>query len=81
MPSTRIAAGVRDNLIAALLAQRVGDREVEARLTPRIYRRMRRPADRLFSEIALILHVSCRTRKRDWSMATTWLKRELSVQP
>lgn len=34
-----------------------------------------------FDEIALVLHVSERTAKRDWSMARTWLKRELSGQP
>jgi RNA polymerase sigma factor (TIGR02999 family) len=31
-----------------------------------------------FDEIALVLHISERTAKRDWSMAKTWLKRELS---
>ena len=34
-----------------------------------------------FDEIALVLHVSERTAKRDWSMARAWLKRELSGQP
>jgi RNA polymerase sigma-70 factor (ECF subfamily) len=34
-----------------------------------------------FDEIALVLHVSERTAKRDWNMARTWLKRELSRQP
>jgi RNA polymerase sigma-70 factor, ECF subfamily len=34
-----------------------------------------------FDEIALVVHVSERTAKRDWSMARTWLKRELSGQP
>jgi RNA polymerase sigma-70 factor (ECF subfamily) len=31
-----------------------------------------------FEEIALVLHVSDRTVKRDWSMARAWLKGELS---
>jgi RNA polymerase sigma factor (TIGR02999 family) len=30
-----------------------------------------------FEEIALILHMSDRTAKRDWSMARAWLKQEL----
>jgi RNA polymerase sigma-70 factor, ECF subfamily len=34
-----------------------------------------------FEEIALILHTSERTVKRDWSMARAWLKGELSRQP
>jgi RNA polymerase sigma-70 factor, ECF subfamily len=34
-----------------------------------------------FDEIALVLHVSERTAKRDWNMARTWLKRELSGRP
>jgi RNA polymerase sigma factor (sigma-70 family) len=34
-----------------------------------------------FEEIALILHISERTVKRDWSMARAWLKGELSRQP
>ena len=80
MPSTLIAAGVRDKSITALLAQSEGDREVGARLIPRIYRELRRLPDLSCSEIAF-LHVSYRTPKRNWSMATTWLKRELSVQP
>jgi hypothetical protein len=81
MPGTRIAVGVRDNLITSLLAQSAGDREVEARLIPRIYRESRRLPDLSCSENALVLHLSYRTPKRDWSMATTWWKRELSVQP
>ena len=81
MPGTHIAVGVRDYLISALLAQSEGDREVEARLIPQIYRESRRLPYLSCSEIALVLHVSYRTPKRDWSMATTWLKRELSVQP
>jgi RNA polymerase sigma factor (TIGR02999 family) len=34
-----------------------------------------------FEEIALVLHISERTAKRDWSMARAWLKNELSKQP
>jgi hypothetical protein len=81
MPGTRKAAGVRDNFITALFAQSEGDQEVQARLIPRIYRELLRLPDLSCSEIVLILRVSCRTPKRDWIIATTWLKRELSVQP
>ena len=34
-----------------------------------------------FAEIALILNVTERTIKRDWSMARAWLKGELSKSP
>ena len=82
MPGTCRAVGVRENLIAPLLAQSEGDREeVGSRLFPGIYRESRRQHDLSCSENALVFHVSDRTPKRDWSMATTWLKRELSVQP
>jgi RNA polymerase sigma-70 factor, ECF subfamily len=34
-----------------------------------------------FEEIALVLQISERTVKRDWSMARAWLRRELSKSP
>jgi RNA polymerase sigma factor (sigma-70 family) len=34
-----------------------------------------------FAEIALVLKVTERTVKRDWSMARAWLKGELSKSP
>jgi RNA polymerase sigma factor (TIGR02999 family) len=34
-----------------------------------------------FAEIALVLEVTERTVKRDWSMARAWLKGELSKSP
>ena len=34
-----------------------------------------------FEEIAVVLDISDRTVKRDWSMARAWLKGELSKQP
>jgi RNA polymerase sigma factor (TIGR02999 family) len=34
-----------------------------------------------FDEIAVVLDVSARTVKRDWSMARAWLKTELSKEP
>ena len=34
-----------------------------------------------FEEIAVVLNVSARTVKRDWSMARAWLKREISKEP
>jgi len=34
-----------------------------------------------FEEIALVLHISERTAKRDWKMARAWLKNELSKKP
>lgn len=34
-----------------------------------------------FEEIALVLQISERTAKRDWSMARAWLKNELAKQP
>ena len=33
-----------------------------------------------FEEIALILHLSDRTAKRDWTMARAWLKQELDTK-
>jgi RNA polymerase sigma-70 factor, ECF subfamily len=33
-----------------------------------------------FEEIALVLHISERTAKRDWKMARAWLKNELTKQ-
>jgi hypothetical protein len=81
MPGTRIAVSVMDNLITALLAQGEGDREVEARLFPRICRELGQLFDLPCSEIDLILHASHRTPRRDWNMASTCLKRKLSVQP
>jgi RNA polymerase sigma-70 factor (ECF subfamily) len=34
-----------------------------------------------FEEIAMVLNISERTAKRDWSMARAWLKRELASKP
>jgi hypothetical protein len=92
MAGARSTTGVTDNSITALLAQlSEGKREAEARLIPRIYKELRRRAAHymrlervdhtLQPTVALVLHVSERTAKRDWNMAQTWLKRELSMQP
>ena len=95
----RVSAEDRTNgesITALLFELGRGNRDVEARLAPRVYSELRRTALRqmrreranhtlqatilALDEIAFVLDVSTRTVKRDWNMARAWLHDELSKE-